>query len=122
MHGAGAKVKASLRETLVTSRVCAVAIAVLMFWAVLYVFYAVWSPLAPIEGYLISAVQIPFHPDHLTTFRYKEIVSPAVAAYFFFASFVNVAAAWLLARWIYGSGPICVLRIFRGLLGRRNHA
>ena len=88
----------------------------------MYAFYAVWSPLAPIEGYLISALQIPFHTDHLPTFRYKEIVSPAVAAYFFFVFVVNIAAAWLLAQWIYGAGPIRVLRTFRGLLDRRNHA
>ena len=120
MRGNGASLKPSLRETLATSRIGAVAIAVLLFLTLDFVFNAFWTLLSPLEDYLVNATAfilgIPFSQHML--FASTLFESP----YYLLTALVTIAAASLLSRWLYGGGPIRVLRTYRALLNRRNHA
>ena len=122
MHSAGAKVRPSLRKTLATSRVGAVAIAVLLFWALYSACQLLWLPLLQIADYIaqsgILEGIIEWPPRH---FSFGPSYIPNASFYSIF-SVMSIAAAWLLSRWIYGTGPIRVLKTYRSILDRRNNA
>ena len=104
------------------SRVGAVAIAVLFFLAVVDAFYAVWLPLSAVLAYLTTPTMmlgVPLHPAGLT-FQEHVLLTTAFPDFIFAA--VSIVAGVALSRFVYGAGPIRVLRTLRGLLDGRNHA
>lgn len=103
---------ASLRKTLIESYVAPIAIALLLAWGLKYAIESLFPLVAGVVRYLVTAVLILDIPS-------SPFVSSKAAIYFLFSeSFpsllmaaVNIAAAWLASRWIYGHGPISSLRI-----------
>ena len=122
MRGNGARLRPSLRETLATSRVGAVAIAVLLFWALSAACQILWLPLLQIGDYIAQSgilLGVFGQPPHGFLFGPTYLLG---ASFYLFSIVMSLAAAWLLSRWLYGGGPIRVLKTYRALLDRRNHA
>jgi hypothetical protein len=110
-------VRPSLREILADSHVSAVAIAVLLYWSLYWGFNALWSMLARAANFLFTAVAILGIPFGSSTFTGVD----RLMLTFLFNAFVCFAAAWLLSRWVYGTGPLRSLTKCRTRLARRNH-
>jgi len=110
-------VRPSLREILADSYVSAVAIAVLLYWSLYWGFSALWSILAHAASFLFTAVAILGIPYVSSTFTGADRLMLTVL----FNAFVCFAAAWLLSRWVYGTGPLRSLSKCRTRLARRNH-
>lgn len=122
MRGGGSSLKTSLCRTLATSRVGAVAIAVLLFDALLNAFYALWGPLSALLAYLIDAIlilRLPFHPPGFT---FQERMLLTTALFHSINSVIAICAGSLLSRWVYGAGPIRALRTYTAILNGRNNA
>lgn len=113
--------RTSIRQILADSHVSAVAIVVLLIWSVDFLLNAVWDPVLQAVSYLAAAVAILGLPTPpLFTFARRTILITSVS--YVFDAFVSFAAAWLLARWIYGAGPLSSLKYYRERLARRSHA
>jgi hypothetical protein len=109
-------VKLSLREVLADSHVAAATIAVLLLWSLDFTFHALWNPLVQLAELLATAVAImgiPFLSPNLELFLSISYLTGAVFCF---------SAAWLLARWVFGMGPLHSLSSYRSRLIRSNHA
>ncbi len=121
-HTTGSTVKPALREVLATSHVAAVSVAVLFLWSLDLAFRALWFPLSRVLEYLFTAVailDIPYIPTRLTV--YDRIMMLIPIEYLYGAVF-SLAAALLLARWVYGMGPLRSLARYRSRMRWRKHA
>ena len=102
----GEAVKFSLRKTLADSHVSAVAIAVLLFWSLDNIFWAVWPAPSRGVGFLFTAVailDIPYfssNPAHHGSFR----VIPDVAMLFQFTRLSGRSVRTVSL--VYGTGPL----------------
>jgi len=114
-------VKPSLKESLADYHVSAVAIAVLLYWSLYWGFTALWSPLARAASFLFTAVAILDIPYGSFTFTSADRSMLTTTLAFLFNAFVCLAAAWLLSRWVYGTGPLRSLSKCRTKLTGRNH-
>jgi hypothetical protein len=114
-------VKPSLREILADYHVSAVAIAVLLFWALYWGFTALWAPLARAASFLFTAVAILGIPFGSSTYTAADRLMLSQTLTFLFNAFVCLAAAWLLSRWAYGTGPLRSLNKCRTSLAKGNH-
>jgi hypothetical protein len=114
-------VKPSLRKILADYYVSAVAIAVLLYWALYWGFTALWSPLARAASFLFTAVAILGIPFGSSTYTGADRLMLTTTLAFLFNAFVCLAAAWLLSRWVYGAGPLRSLRKCGRKLAGRSH-
>ena len=114
--------KPSLRQILADYHVSAVAIAVLLYWSLYWGFSALWSPLARSANFLITAVAIVGIPSGSFAFTGADRLMLTTTLIFLFNAFVCLAAAWLLSRWVYRTGPLRSLSKCGTKLVRRNHA
>ena len=97
----------SLREILGETYIAAVAIAVLLFWSIELVLWALWGPCYRAAEFVFTM------PDWLLVFRTVS---------YLYGALISLAAAWVLSRWIYGAGPLRALMQCRARLARRNDA
>lgn len=104
------------------SHVSAVAIAVLIYWSLYWGFNALWNPIARAANFLFTAIAIRDIPYFSSTFTSADRFALSITLRFLFNAFVCLAAAWLLSRWVYGSGPLRSLSKYRTKLGRSNNA
>ncbi len=114
--------KSSLRVILIESHVAAVAIAVLLFGAFVCWFEGLSGPFERVATYSFTAIailDIPYSSHGVTT---QDRFMLETTALLFLATLANLGAAWLLARWVYGVGPINALTKHRSDLRRRNFA
>ena len=108
----------SLREALAESHVAAVAIVVLLMTALDAVFQVIFSPLSvSIINFLFTAIAILGAPS--ITFADPFLLTSA--AIYLSGAIVSFLAAWLLSRWVFGTGPLGTLRSYRGKFTRGNH-
>jgi Zn-dependent protease with chaperone function len=114
-------VKPSLREILANSHIPAVAIAVLLLWSLNWGFQALWSPLLRVGDFLFTAVAILKISYFSPTLTGADLFMLTTTLLFLFNALISLAAAWLLARWVYGVGPLRSLSKYRTRLARRNH-
>jgi uncharacterized ion transporter superfamily protein YfcC len=96
-----------LSQILAESHVSAVAIAVLLVWTFDWAVRGLWTLIVPASDFVMTAITIhgiPYeHPRVIWTFT----------VFYFLGSFLSFAAAWLLSRWVYGSGPFHSLSKYR---------
>lgn len=111
--------KPSVREVLATSHVGAVAVAVLLVWSLDNAFRALWIPLYNVGVFLVTAVAILGIPDFYSRLpnKYELVITGA----YLYGAIVTFAAAWILARWVYGVGPLRCLGSYRTKLTRRTN-
>ena len=114
--------KPSLRQILADYHVSAVAIAVLLYWSLYWGFSALWSLLAPAANFLVTAVAIVGIPYGSFTFTGADRLVLTLTLIFLSNALVCLAAAWVLSRWVYRTGPLRSLSEYRTKLTRRNHA
>ncbi|MGA3162271.1 MAG: hypothetical protein ABSC77_13775 [Terracidiphilus sp.] len=119
----------SLRKILIDSQVAAVAIAVLIFSSALEAVFALWEPvnqvlssLITVVAYLITAAAIRDIPSFTATRSYATSSMLPITFVILLLALANLAAAWLLSRWVYGVGPLRSLGNLRNKLLRKKHA
>jgi len=116
-------VQAFLRKVLIDSHVAAVTIAMLIFTSIATAIGALWYPSWRILSILITAVSthdISDIPRDLDTLTHDENL--AVSLFILLFALINLAAVWLLSRWIYGAGPLRSLGRYKEKLTRKTHA
>src|SRR5258708_38018158 len=118
MTTSGESVKPSLRKILADSHIAAVAIAVLVLWSLDSAFWALWGPLSRSISFLFTAVAILGIPYFSRTLTSTDRVTLFITFSYLFNSFVYLAAAGLLSRWVYGMGPLRSLSKYRTRLAR----
>jgi hypothetical protein len=111
-------VKPSLREILADSHVAAVSIAVLFLWSLASGLQVVWDPFWGAANFVFTSVGIPYIPrTSIGGDRLTLIVTATRLAY----SFIYLAVAWFLSRWVYGLGPLRSLTKCLTRVARRNN-
>jgi hypothetical protein len=109
--------KQSLRRVLAESHIAAVAIAMLLLWALGCVCELLWFPVSGSVGNLITALQFSDFSVLIQRpgayFQPVLLLSSLAISYF--------VGAWALSRWVYGVGPLQALSAHRSRLVRRNH-
>lgn len=108
--------KRSFRRSLAASHTAAVAIAVLLLWSVVSLFSALSSPAVSLASYLVYAfVTLDFR-----FYSSNRFMLPT-ATLFLAIACIEILAAWLLSRWVYGEGPLRALRYaWSNVLRREN--
>jgi hypothetical protein len=115
-------VKRPLRRVLADSHVAAVAIALLLLWALNGAFWTLWDPVYRMGRFLFTAIaiwDIPYFSIKPTAIDRLMLIS---TFYFLYSALVSLLAAWLLSRWVYGVGPLRSLAVCRSKLIGRKHA
>ncbi|MGC1686374.1 MAG: hypothetical protein WA734_12195 [Candidatus Acidiferrales bacterium] len=116
------KMKTSLRQILADSHISAVAIAVLLIWSLDSILEALWGPTLNAANFLFTAVAILGLPHNLPIFGFSERFMLLSIGFFLFNAFSCLAAAWLLSRRVYGTGPFRSLKSCGERFVRRSHA
>lgn len=109
----------SLRRMIAESHIAAVAIAFLLIWSLHSAFQALWIPLSNLLEVLGTAVAILGIPYSTDLFRgtYDVIVFGTYAA----SALIDLAAAYVIARVIYGTGPMrCLVATGNKIVRRAN--
>jgi len=112
MPATGEDLKRSLRETLADSHVVAVAIGVLLLWTLDSGFRAVLYPLPNVIEFCATAIAILGLP--YVSFTGEGRILLMVSLMYVFSALITLTGAWILARCVYGVGPL------RALLESRN--
>jgi hypothetical protein len=110
-----------LRQTLAESHIAGVAIAVLLFWAIIWGWQGLWVLLDRFLGFLVTAIailDIPYFPRDFTHYRMVLFMS----SFDLFYALVALGGAWLLSNWVYGVEPLRGLRECRARFVGRNRA
>lgn len=113
--------KPSLRKILADSHIAAIAIVVLLFWALISVSRVPWDPLSRAADFLFTAVAIggvPYIPSKLD---FADRLMLFTTLTYFFIALISFSSAWLLSRWVYRVGPFRSLSNYRSQPARRNH-
>jgi hypothetical protein len=114
-------VRHTLREILAESHISAVTIVVLLLWSIISVFRASIWPSIRIAEYLLTAVAIRGIP-FAGPFSFADRALLLVRVEHLFYAFADFSAAWLLARWVYGEGPLRCLSRYGQRVSRRSNA
>jgi hypothetical protein len=115
----GESLMRSLRETLAKSDISAVAIAVLLLWSIESALQSLWGPLYQTASLLFTAIAILDIPYPLWNDTPSVLFT---SAWYLSYALISFSAAWFLARWVYGVGPVSSLKKCRGRLAQSNHA
>lgn len=114
--------KPCLREALAKSHVAAVAIAILIFWFISFIFEAFWPWIARAGEFLFTAVAILDIPYFSVTVTRLDSSMLLLSGLCLYAAVVSISAAWLLALWVYGREPLQVLASYYNRLQRMDNA
>jgi hypothetical protein len=106
----------SLSQVLAESHISTVAIAVLLLWTLDWGVRGLWTLVVPAADFVVTAIAIRGIPYAQTP------VIWTLTVLYLLSSFLSLAAAWLLSRWVYGVGPLRTLTGYRRRSHRRNHA
>jgi len=94
------------RNLLRESHAGAAAVALLILWAVGSVVDALRQAAAELSPYVATAIAIRRVPFTSASDRLAMLVSAEILA----GACIEIALAWLLARWSFGVGPLAALR------------
>lgn len=112
-------VQTSLRQALIDSYVAAVAIAVLLVWALDLGFRALWGPIRQAADFLFNAIAI-FGVPYFDLSKWDRMML-LISGLYLLQSILSLAVAWVLSIWIYGRGPIKSLMVCRDAIIGRQH-
>jgi len=112
----------SLRQVLADSHVAVVAIALLLLWSLDAAFQALWPPVSHAMNFVFTAIAILDIPYFSRTFTVADWSMLVMTLAYLYSSIVSFSAAWLLSKWIYGTGPFSTLMAYRSRLIRTKHA
>jgi len=108
----------SIRKILGDSHVAAVAVGVLIFLSVRWIAEVLPMPVADAVVFLASAVAVRGMPSESGASSRFILATDCLIL---LSALVNLAAAWLLSRWVYGEGPLQVQGSYPARFrGRRN--
>jgi hypothetical protein len=113
--------KRALRQILDDSHIAAVTIAVLLLWSLDGAFQALAIPVSRAVGFLLTAVAILDIPYFSPTLTLADRFMLATASAYLYGAVVSFSSAWLLSRWVYGTGPIRSLTRYRKNPTGRKH-
>jgi len=115
-------VKQHLRDILAESHISAIAISILLLWSLSSAFLALGQPFVALADYLVTAVAIVGIPSSGPITLGDKVMLFITGQYLLSAS-MSFAAACVLSRWAYGTGPFRSLSQFRNAILRNgNHA
>ena len=110
--------KPSLRQVLADSNVAAVAIAWLLLGTVVWICQFLWSPISNFLPHLITAFKFS---DASELRWFSAYFGLQVTILVGLLAIWYLLAAWILSRWVYGTGPLAALRTcHHRLTGRKN--
>ena len=109
----------SIIQILADSHIAPVAIAVLLVWSFDWGFRLLWTLFAPAANFLLTALAIRGIPYVYSTL--VDRIAWTVTLVYFLSASINLLAAWLLSRWVYGIGPLRCLSKYRPRLTGRTH-
>lgn len=112
----------SLRQTLMASHICGVAIAVLVFYSFDYFVRAFLDVFPSFLYFIATAMAIRGMPYVSSRTSFLEQFGLVQALYYLFWAVASCVFAWLVSRWMYGVGPFSCLKRYGPILARRNHA
>ena len=108
-----------IRDVLARTHVAAVTVAVLLLWSIDASFRAFWPLLSGVLEYVFTAVAILDIPYFSWTANRRFEV--AWTCIYTLSAVMEFCAAWLIARWVFGVGPLSCLGKYRvRLYGRKN--
>ena len=110
--------KSGLREILAKSHIAAIAIAVLLLWSLGSAFRGLSEPFLRVAEYLFTAAAIRSIPFE-NPFSFLDRV---MLFEYLFNALAEFTAAWFVARWVYGQGPLRGLGRYRTKISRRTVA
>jgi len=114
--------KRPLRQVLADSHVATVAIALLLLGTLDGAVRGLWDPVYDVGVYLFTAVaiwDIPYFSPTPTAVDRSMLI---ITSYFLYSAIASLSAAWLLSRWVYGTGPFRSLIVCVGELRGRKSA
>jgi hypothetical protein len=114
--------KVSLREVLAESHIAAVAVAVLLLWAITSAAWAISTPVYRAAEFVVTAVAILGIPYSSHTWNASDWFMFVTTGYSLYGALVSFAGAWVLSHWVYGVGPFRALIEYRGKIARRSNA
>lgn len=104
--------KYQVQQVLAESHVAAVAIALLLLWSVDSAFRALWPLVYRILSYLVTAIAILDIPYISPGVSFQDRLTLITTCTYMCAAATQLAAAWLISRWIYGTGPLGILMTY----------
>ena len=113
--------RSTLRKALADSHIAAVAIVILLIWALDSGARAIGPPVLSILELLITMVAIRGVPYGSGSFSLAYLISEIPTLTHILDAAISLGAAWVLARWVYKMGPCQSLIECRARLARRNH-
>ena len=120
---AGKTVQSSLRKALIDSHVAAAAIALLLAGAIATAWSALLLPVFNFFSSLLIAVASSESHNILRSLGSVGQKAYLQLTFFGLADALNdLACAWLLSLWVYGTGPVRCLRTYRNKFSRKTHA
>ena len=111
----------ALRQVLADSYVAAVAIVVLLVWALDSGVRAIGPPILSLVGFFVNTVAIRSIPYGTATFSLDYWLRQLPAFDHLVDAVIKLSAAWALSRWVYKVGPLRTLTECRLKVARRNH-
>ena len=92
------------------SKVPAVSIGLLTCWSIYAAFEALWTPFFRVLNFLVEAVAIMDIPYFAKPIDLVDRFLLVQSLSYVFATVASYTGAWLLARLVYGDGPIGILK------------
>jgi hypothetical protein len=109
-----------LREVLAESYSGAVAVAVLLVWAITSALWGLGAPLYRVGLFLVTAVAILDIP--YDSFTGADRVMLLKTCLHFLYALAYLITAWVLSRWVYHKGPLASLKETQTRLARADDA
>jgi len=114
--------KGRLRQVLADSHVAAVTVALLLLWSLDALVRGLWDPVYDLGAFTLTAIaiwDIPYISPRLTVADRLMLIS---TGYFVYCAIVCLLGAWLLSKWVYGTGPLRSLTVCGSRIIGRKHA
>jgi hypothetical protein len=110
----------SLRKVLEDSHIGAVACLVLLVWSLDAACRGLWDPFYRASIYVATAIAIWDIPYSGITVLDKVAFISALEG--LLCALAYFGAAWVISRWLFGTGPVHSLRTYRSRWSGRGHA
>jgi hypothetical protein len=111
-------VKPSVRKILADSHIAAVAMAVLLTFALEWALDALWSPFIRVADFVFNSIAILDVSSGSLHFDFTDRATLFVSFFLLCSAATAVASAWILSRWAYGETPLSTLRGYYARIAR----
>jgi hypothetical protein len=121
MAPSGDAMQRSFRKALADSHVAAIVLALLLFWPTQAVLQAMRGPFIRAVTFAVTMIAIRDVPSMSPGLNTIDRLMLAAFVSTLCRAVLSFAAAAILSRWVYGTSPLYVLRIYCSQLARRTN-